>query len=110
MILDPKTTAFIFPGQGSQAVGMGSALAAEYPIAKELFDEADALFGYPFSKLMWDGPKEDLDDTVNTQPALYVHSMAAQRVFSHLYPVEQMNSLILPVYTSLVCNLLSCKV
>ena len=86
MILDSKTTAFVFPGQGSQAVGMGSELAAEYPIAKELFDEADALFGYPFSKLMWDGPKKDLDDTVNTQPALYVHSIAAQRVFSHLYP------------------------
>lgn len=86
MILNPKTTAFVFPGQGSQAVGMGSELAAEYPIAKELFDEADALFGFTFSKLMWDGPKDELNDTVNTQPALYVHSAAAQRVFSHLYP------------------------
>jgi [acyl-carrier-protein] S-malonyltransferase len=86
MILDPKRTAFVFPGQGSQAVGMGRELAAEYSIAKELFDEANALFGFPFSKLMWDGPKKELGDTVNTQPALYVHSVAAQRVFSHLYP------------------------
>ena len=86
MKLIPETTAFLFPGQGSQSVGMGRELAAEYPVAKKLFDEADALFGYAFSKLMWDGPKEGLDDTLNTQPALYVHSMAAQRVFSHLYP------------------------
>lgn len=86
MKLDPKRTAFLFPGQGSQAVGMGRDLAVEYPVAKELFDEADALFGTAFSKLIWDGPKEELDDTVNTQPALYIHSVAAQRVFSHLYP------------------------
>jgi len=86
MILDPKTTAFVFPGQGSQAVGMGRDLAAAYPLAKQTFDEADDILGFSLSRLMWDGPDADLNDTVNTQPALYVHSVAAQRVFSHLYP------------------------
>jgi len=86
MKLDPKTTAFVFPGQGSQAVGMGYDLAVHYPLAKQTFREADDILGFPLSRLMWDGPEEDLNDTVNTQPALYVHSVAAQRVFSHLFP------------------------
>ncbi len=86
MNLNPKTTAFIFPGQGSQAVGMGKELAETYPIAKGFFDEADALLGFPLSQLMWDGPADGLNETVNTQPALYVHSIAAYRTFTHLYP------------------------
>ena len=86
MNLNSKTTAFIFPGQGSQAVGMGRELAEAYPIAKETFDEADSLLGFPLSRLMWDGPADDLNETVNTQPALYVHSIAAYRTFTHLYP------------------------
>ena len=86
MNLNPKITAFIFPGQGSQAVGMGKELAETYPIAREFFDEADALLGFPLSQLMWDGPADDLNETVNTQPALYVHSIAAYRTFTHLYP------------------------
>ena len=86
MKLNPQTTAFIFPGQGSQTVGMGKDLATQYPIAKQTFDEADAILGFAFSELMWNGPDSDLNDTINTQPALYVHSLAAFRVFSHLYP------------------------
>lgn len=86
MNLDPKTAAFIFPGQGSQAVGMGRELAEAYLIAGQTFEEADSLLGFPLSKLMWEGPKEELDETVNTQPALYVHSIAAWRTFTHLYP------------------------
>ncbi len=85
MKLDPKTTAFLFPGQGSQTVGMGKELAQAYPVAGRTFEEADALLGFSLSKLMWDGPKEELDETVNTQPALYVHSIAAWRTFTHLY-------------------------
>jgi len=84
--MDSKITAFIFPGQGSQAVGMGRDLAAAFPIAKETFDEADALLGFSLSKLMWDGPAEELNDTVNTQPALYVHSLASWRVLSLHHP------------------------
>src|SRR5688572_20245332 len=86
MKLDPKTTAFVFPGQGSQAVGMGKDLAAQYPTAKQTFEEADSVLGAAFSKIMWEGPDTDLNDTVNTQPALYVHSLAAFRTFSSLYP------------------------
>jgi [acyl-carrier-protein] S-malonyltransferase len=86
MELEPNTTAFVFPGQGSQAVGMGQELAAAYPQAKLAFDEADDILGFALSRLMWAGPDTDLNDTVNTQPALYLHSIAAQRVLSHLYP------------------------
>ncbi|MEW5938514.1 MAG: ACP S-malonyltransferase [Chloroflexota bacterium] len=81
-----KTTAFIFPGQGSQAVGMGRDLAAAFPIAKQTFDEADDLLGFSLSKLMWDGPAEELNDTINTQPALYVHSLAAWRALPLRFP------------------------
>jgi [acyl-carrier-protein] S-malonyltransferase len=86
MKLDSSSTAFVFPGQGSQAVGMGRDLAAAYPVAQEIFQEADELLHSPFSKLMWEGPESELNDTVNTQPALFVHSLAAFRVFSHLHP------------------------
>ncbi|MBI5824161.1 MAG: ACP S-malonyltransferase [Chloroflexi bacterium] len=86
MILNMQNTAFIFPGQGSQTVGMGKDLAAQHPIAKQTFDEADSILGFSLSKLMWDGPDADLNDTVNTQPALYIHSLAAFRTFSHLFP------------------------
>ncbi|MBI2758327.1 MAG: ACP S-malonyltransferase [Chloroflexi bacterium] len=86
MKLDDKTTAFVFPGQGSQSVGMGRDLAAQYSIARQTFEEADSILGFSLSKLMWDGPDAELNDTVNTQPALYVHSLAAHRVFTHLFP------------------------
>lgn len=86
MTLNPQTTAFVFPGQGSQAVGMGRDLAAAYPIAKEKFAEADSILGFPLSTIMFEGPEADLNDTLNTQPALYVHSVAAYHVLAHLHP------------------------
>ena len=55
MKLNPKTTAFVFPGQGSQTIGMGKDLAAQYPIAKQTFDEADSILGFSLSTLMWTG-------------------------------------------------------
>ena len=81
MTIDPKTTAFVFPGQGSQAVGMGRDLAAAFPEARQTFEEADDILGFSLSKLIWDGPEADLNDTLNTQPALFAHSLAAYRVF-----------------------------
>ena len=87
MKLDSKTTAFVFPGQGSQTVGMGRELAIQYPIAKQTFEEADGILGFDLSKTMWEGPVDDLNDTINTQPALFIHSMAAFRVFSQIYPI-----------------------
>ena len=86
MKLDPKITAFVFPGQGSQSVGMGKELALQYPLAKQTFGEADEILGFPFSAIMWEGPEADLNDTVNTQPALYIHSLASFQTFSQLYP------------------------
>ena len=86
MKLDPKTTAFVFPGQGSQTVGMGKALAAEYAETKQLFEQADAILGFSLSALMWDGPDTDLNDTLNTQPALFLHSIASSQTFARLFP------------------------
>lgn len=86
MKLDTQTTAFVFPGQGSQTVGMGKDLAEAYPSAKETFEEADSILGFSLASLMWNGPDTELNDTVNTQPALYIHSVAAWRTFTHLYP------------------------
>jgi len=85
MKLNLQTAAFVFPGQGSQVVGMGQALSAQYPNAKQTFDEADAILGFSLSKLMTEGAADELNDTVNTQPALFAHSMASYRVFAHLY-------------------------
>src|SRR5574339_398684 len=81
MNLNSQTTAFVFPGQGSQFVGMGKELAETYPAAREIFSEADTTLGFGLSQLMWQGPAEELNDTVNTQPALYIHSVAAWRTF-----------------------------
>jgi [acyl-carrier-protein] S-malonyltransferase len=72
--------AFIFPGQGSQAVGMGRDLAAAFAPARELFEEVDEALKYRLSRLMFEGPSEQLTLTENTQPALMAHSLAVLRV------------------------------
>ncbi|HUH11876.1 MAG TPA: ACP S-malonyltransferase [Longimicrobiales bacterium] len=72
--------ALLFPGQGSQAVGMGRDLAEAFPAARAAFEEADAALGVPLSRIMWEGPAEELTLTHNAQPALLTHSVAAFRV------------------------------
>ena len=72
--------AFIFPGQGSQAVGMGRDLAAAFAAAREVFQEVDETLKQKLSKLMFEGPGEELTLTENTQPALMAHSLAVLRV------------------------------
>ncbi len=74
------TTAFIFPGQGSQAVGMGKTLADAFPVARAVFDEVDAALSQKLSTLMWEGPSEELTLTANAQPALMAVSLAVVRV------------------------------
>ncbi len=79
--MTPKI-AFLFPGQGSQAVGMGRELAERFPIAAQTFAEADEALSFPLSKLCFEGPEEDLRLTENTQPAILTVSVAAARVLA----------------------------
>ncbi|MFY8153531.1 MAG: ACP S-malonyltransferase, partial [Hyphomicrobiales bacterium] len=72
--------AFVFPGQGSQAVGMGKALAEAFPVARAVFEEVDAALGEKLTAVMWEGPEADLTLTANAQPALMAVSVAAMRV------------------------------
>jgi [acyl-carrier-protein] S-malonyltransferase len=72
--------AWVFPGQGSQAVGMGKALSDAFPVAREVFQEVDDALGQRLSRIMWEGPDSDLTLTENAQPALLAVSLAALRV------------------------------
>ena len=72
--------AFTFPGQGSQDIGMGRELAEAFPAAREVFEQVDEALGEKLSKIIWEGPKEELTLTANTQPALMAVSMAVMRV------------------------------
>ena len=80
--------AFIFPGQGSQYVGMGKALAESFPSAREVFDRIDAALGQNLSDLMWNGPEEELRLTTNTQPALMACSLAAMAALDAEFGVK----------------------
>ncbi len=80
------TTAFVFPGQGSQIVGMGADFAAAFPAAQAVFQQADAILGMAFSELCFHGPEEVLNDTQNTQPALYICATAILRVLQENHP------------------------
>ena len=82
------TTAFLFPGQGSQAVGMGAALAERFAAAREVFAEVDAALGQDLSRLMREGPEGDLTLTENAQPALMAVSVAVARVLEAEYGVK----------------------
>jgi [acyl-carrier-protein] S-malonyltransferase len=78
--------AWLFPGQGSQAVGMGVALAQAEPAARAVLQEADVALGFPLSKLMAEGPEETLRLTEHTQPAILTHSIMVVRAWGHRLP------------------------
>jgi len=86
MSLDRRTIAFMFPGQGSQKVGMGRVWADASPAARATFEEADAALGFPLSRLCFEGPEEELNLTANTQPALVATSIAVHRALQVLAP------------------------
>ena len=80
--------AFVFPGQGSQSVGMGKELADNFPAAKAVFDQVDEALSQKLSAVMWDGPAEDLTLTANAQPALMAVSMAVVEVLRSEFDVN----------------------
>lgn len=87
-----KKTALLFSGQGTQTVGMGKDLAAEYPAAAALFEKADAILGYPLSRIAFEGPIEELTKTSVCQPALYVHGLACLAVLREKFPALEFHA------------------
>jgi [acyl-carrier-protein] S-malonyltransferase len=78
--------AFVFPGQGSQYVGMGRDLCEKDPGTRNLFEKADALLGFALSKICFEGPEDELRQTRNTQPAIFLHSVAVVRLLPEITP------------------------
>lgn len=78
--------ALLFAGQGAQAVGMGKDLAAEYPVAANLFRRADEILGFPLSRIAFEGPVDELTKTSVCQPALYVHGLAGLAALQERIP------------------------
>jgi [acyl-carrier-protein] S-malonyltransferase len=81
-----KKIALLFSGQGAQTVGMGKDLAAEFPVAADLFKKADNILGYSLSQIVFEGPAEELTKTSVCQPALYVHGLACLAVLREKFP------------------------
>lgn len=91
-----EKTAFLFPGQGSQYVGMGKELYGSSPAAKEVFDKANDVLKFDIKKIIFEGPEEDLKSTINCQPAILIHSIAALRALEE----NKKTSEIKPVFTA----------
>lgn len=80
-----EKVALVFPGQGIQHVGMGRYLYEHFPSARAVIDQADAILGFPLSRLMFEGPDEELEDTINAQPAILTVSVAALEAIKERY-------------------------
>src|SRR5258708_38638054 len=84
-MIEWSSAVLMFPGQGSQQVGMGADFARQYPAAARVFEKADQILGFAFSKLIFDGPASALDETINTQPALYLAGVATLRALETIH-------------------------
>jgi len=98
--------AFLFPGQGSQATGMGQDLSSDFKVARDVFEEANEALGFDLAALCFNGPDEDLKLTENTQPAILTHSIAALRVLQEISDLRPdfVAGHSLGEYSALVCS------
>jgi len=104
-MIEQSKLAFIFPGQGSQSVGMGKDIYGKYPIAKKIFDKADEVLGYSISSLCFEGPEDKLKLTENTQPAILTTSIALLKLLQEKLDIKPsyVAGHSLGEYTALVC-------
>ena len=94
--------AYIFPGQGSQYVGMAREFAREIPGARAVIEQADRILGFPLSTLCFEGPEEELRQTQNTQPAIFLHSILSARALQNVAPAQMVAGHSLGEYSALV--------
>lgn len=96
--------AYIFPGQGAQFVGMGLDLYETYPVAKELFEQANAILGFSITDIMFEGAAEDLKQTKVTQPAIFLHSVILSKVLGDSFKPDMVAGHSLGEFSALVAN------
>lgn len=96
--------AYIFPGQGAQFVGMGKDLYENYPIAKELFDQANSILGFSITDIMFNGTPESLKETKVTQPAIFLHSVVLSKVMGDTFKPDMVAGHSLGEFSALVAN------
>ncbi|RKR14094.1 [acyl-carrier-protein] S-malonyltransferase [Maribacter vaceletii] len=96
--------AYIFPGQGAQFVGMGLDLFEKYPIAKDLFNQANAILGFSITDIMFNGTPEDLKQTKVTQPAIFLHSVILSKVMGDSFKPDMVAGHSLGEFSALVAN------
>jgi len=97
-------TAYIFPGQGAQFVGMGLDLYEKYPIAQELFENANDILGFSITDIMFEGTPEDLKQTKVTQPAIFLHSVVLSKVMGEAFAPDMVAGHSLGEFSALVAN------
>jgi len=96
--------AYIFPGQGAQFVGMGMDLYEKFPLAQELFENANAILGFSITDIMFEGTPEDLKETKVTQPAIFLHSVIMSKIMGDAFKPDMVAGHSLGEFSALVAN------